>query len=183
MTTFEAKVTEHIPANRLVGLGGVNTEGDIEAGWETIYLKLAETGWTPDFVSNADLEEGQIVKVTIKDNPTWTAEASERIPAGTLVQSDADGRVKNYRQEDGSHIGYSTHSAEVGELVTFVRKYGFQLPDSQVETMSVPVDDTEDTDNVEYPVHTGGGYYELSNGEKVQGKDKAIEAEKELAEE
>lgn len=32
----------------------------------------------------------------------------------------------------------------------------------------------------EYPKHTGGGYYELSNGEKVQGKEKAIEAENEL---
>jgi len=34
----------------------------------------------------------------------------------------------------------------------------------------------------EYPVHTGGGYYELSNGEKVQGKDAANEAEKALKE-
>lgn len=34
----------------------------------------------------------------------------------------------------------------------------------------------------EYPKHTGGGYYELSNGEKVQGKQKAIEAEEALKE-
>lgn len=31
-----------------------------------------------------------------------------------------------------------------------------------------------------YPKHTGGGWYELSNGEKVQGKDEAIAAEKKL---
>lgn len=31
-----------------------------------------------------------------------------------------------------------------------------------------------------FPTHTGGGWYELSNGEKVQGKDTAIEAEKAL---
>ena len=31
-----------------------------------------------------------------------------------------------------------------------------------------------------FPKHTGGGYYELSNGEKVQGKDDAIKAENEL---
>lgn len=37
-------------------------------------------------------------------------------------------------------------------------------------------------DNEENPKHTGGGYYELSNGEKVQGKDAAIEAEKALKE-
>lgn len=29
----------------------------------------------------------------------------------------------------------------------------------------------------EYPKHSGGGWYILSNGEKIQGKDKAIEAE------
>jgi uncharacterized protein YdhG (YjbR/CyaY superfamily) len=28
-----------------------------------------------------------------------------------------------------------------------------------------------------YPKHTGGGWYELSNGDKVQGKDRAVEAE------
>lgn len=34
----------------------------------------------------------------------------------------------------------------------------------------------------EYPKHIGGGYYELSNGEKVQGKGKASEAERALRE-
>jgi hypothetical protein len=32
----------------------------------------------------------------------------------------------------------------------------------------------------EFPKHTGGGWYLLSNGEKVQGKDEAVEAEKAL---
>ncbi|GEM04100.1 hypothetical protein HMI01_10880 [Halolactibacillus miurensis] len=30
----------------------------------------------------------------------------------------------------------------------------------------------------EYPKHLGGPYYELSNGEKVKGKQEAIEAQK-----
>ena len=30
------------------------------------------------------------------------------------------------------------------------------------------------------PKHVGGGYYELSNGERVQGKEKAIQAENNL---
>lgn len=30
------------------------------------------------------------------------------------------------------------------------------------------------------PKHVGGGWYELSNGERVQGKDEAIEAERAL---
>lgn len=32
----------------------------------------------------------------------------------------------------------------------------------------------------QYPKHTGGGWYELSNGERVQGKESAIEAEEAL---
>lgn len=32
----------------------------------------------------------------------------------------------------------------------------------------------------DFPKHKGGGYYELSNGETVQGKDAAIAAEEEL---
>lgn len=35
----------------------------------------------------------------------------------------------------------------------------------------------------EYPVHKGGGYYELSNGEKVQGKKAAQKAEQALTDE
>lgn len=40
--------------------------------------------------------------------------------------------------------------------------------------------DSSEQEDPEFPKHTGGGYYELSNGEKVQGKDAAIEAEKAL---
>lgn len=32
----------------------------------------------------------------------------------------------------------------------------------------------------EYPKHTGGGWYELSNGEKTQGKEEALEEEAKL---
>lgn len=31
-----------------------------------------------------------------------------------------------------------------------------------------------------YPKHTGGGWYELSNGEKVHGKEEAVKAEETL---
>lgn len=37
-----------------------------------------------------------------------------------------------------------------------------------------------ETQMKEYPYHTGGGWYKLSNGDKVQGKENAIEAQKEL---
>lgn len=39
-------------------------------------------------------------------------------------------------------------------------------------------DDKTDNEVEDYPKHTGGGYYELSNGTKVKGKEVAIEAEK-----
>lgn len=39
-------------------------------------------------------------------------------------------------------------------------------------------DDTEKT----FPHHVGGGTYELSNGQKVKGKDEALEAEAALKE-
>jgi hypothetical protein len=40
----------------------------------------------------------------------------------------------------------------------------------------------EAEDDSEYPIHKGAGYYELSNGETVRGKNEAIEAENELDE-
>ena len=39
-----------------------------------------------------------------------------------------------------------------------------------------------DSNDSEFPKHSGGGWYELSNGEKVHGKEKAEEAEREVGE-
>ncbi|MEF2247743.1 hypothetical protein [Paenibacillus sp. IITD108] len=36
--------------------------------------------------------------------------------------------------------------------------------------------------NTEFPKHIGGGTFELSNGEKIKGKEEAIEAENALKE-
>lgn len=135
MTTFKAKVVENIPANRLVGLGGVNAGGDPEEGWETVYLILSKKGWIPDLVSTSDLEKGSVVNVTIKNNPVWKVESSEDLPAGTLVQCDDDGRVKHYRPEDGNHFGFMTHSVKAGEVVEIVRKYG-NMPQKQEGAMA-----------------------------------------------
>ncbi|WP_077621561.1 hypothetical protein [Sediminibacillus massiliensis] len=35
-------------------------------------------------------------------------------------------------------------------------------------------------EETEFPKHTGGGWFELSNGEKIQGKEEALAAEEEL---
>ena len=135
MTTFEAKAIENIPAHRLLALGGVNSEENIEEGWETIYIKPAELGWIPDFVTNNELEEGSFVNVSISNNPVWKVEAAQNLPAGTLVMCDEEGRVKDYKPDEGNHIGYTTHSVAAGEVVEIVRKYG-QMPQNQTETMA-----------------------------------------------
>lgn len=135
MSNFEAKVVENIPANRLVALGGVNREGNMEEGWETVYLIPSQLGWIPDMVTTNELEEGSFVDVSIKDSPIWKVEASEDLPAGTLVQCDVDGRVKHYVPADGNHVGYTTHSVVAGEVVSFVRKYG-TMPQTQTDAMT-----------------------------------------------
>lgn len=47
----------------------------------------------------------------------------------------------------------------------------------QVKTTVI---ESKDTEKREHPIHEGGGWYLLSNGEKVRGKDKANKAQKEL---
>lgn len=134
MTIFKAKVTQDIPAHRLLGLGGINTEGDPEEGWETVYLILSKKGWIPDLVSTSELKKSDMVNVRIIGNEVWRVEASEDLPAGTLVQCDDDGRIKHYRPEDGNHVGFTIHSVKAGEVVPIVRKYG-TMPASQEDAM------------------------------------------------
>ncbi|TCT23387.1 hypothetical protein EDD68_107101 [Melghiribacillus thermohalophilus] len=38
----------------------------------------------------------------------------------------------------------------------------------------------EETKQEEFPKHVGGGYFELSNGERVKGKEEALKAQSEL---
>lgn len=42
--------------------------------------------------------------------------------------------------------------------------------------------DNKDDDTLEFPKHSGGGWYLLSNGEKIKGKEEAMLAEEELQE-
>ena len=134
MTTFKAKVVEDIPAYRLVGLGGIYQ--DPEEGWDTPLLIPSRLGWIPDFVTSRELKAGEYVTVTVKDEPVWAVEAAEDLRAGTLVQSDEDGRVRHYNPSNGPHFGYTVHSAKAGEVVKVVRKYGGAYPQSQIDAMT-----------------------------------------------
>lgn len=151
MITLQAKVIENIPANRLLALGGVHSGGNPSEGWEIIYLRLSELGWIPDFVTNGELEEGSVVNVTIANNPVWKVEAAQNLPAGTAVMCDEVGRVKDYRPDEGNHIGYTTHSVKAGEVVSIVRKYGV-MPQNQTDTT-----DFKEPENVDDGDEGGGG--------------------------
>ncbi|MDR7870312.1 MAG: hypothetical protein RIN55_05600 [Tissierellaceae bacterium] len=48
---------------------------------------------------------------------------------------------------------------------------------SQNENLIEPLEEFNDV----FPRHLGGGYYVLSNGEKIKGKEEAIKAEEELS--
>ena len=142
MAHFNAKVVEDIPAHRLISLGGINRDGNPEEGWDTVYLILSQKGWIPDMISTGKLDNGEVVNVTINNNPIWKVEAAADLPAGTLVQSTDDGRVKHYVPDDGNHIGYTTHSVKSGDVVTIVRKYGM-MPTTQTNEMDAQIQTTK----------------------------------------
>src|SRR5690625_2226164 len=171
MTKFEAKVIQNVPANRLLALGGINSEDNQEEGWETIYLKPSELGWIPDVVTSEDLEEGSVLNVTIKNNPVWEVEASQDLPAGTLVMCDVDGRVRSYNPSLGNHIGYTTHSVKVGEVVEIVRKYG-GMPQSQEEASTFIDPKEPDLEGL-----TNGELKSLLDNKGIEYNDKATKKE------
>jgi hypothetical protein len=61
----------------------------------------------------------------------------------------------------------SFYESDDVERIEFLQNEGFLAADANDQV---------------FPKHVGGGYYELSNEERVQGKKKATTAEKELEE-
>lgn len=53
-------------------------------------------------------------------------------------------------------------------------------PIDELKGLPAIFENEEVEEKEEYPQHVGGGYYVLSNGERVRGKDDAFKAEKEL---
>ncbi|MFD2705461.1 hypothetical protein [Salibacterium lacus] len=64
-----------------------------------------------------------------------------------------------------------TYSHSDGDRISFLAEKGFLEQKSKQ-----PPSPSEG----EYPKHAGGGYYKLSNGEKVNGKKEAEKAQAEL---
>jgi hypothetical protein len=82
------------------------------------------------------------------------------------------------------------HTYKVGK--PFPRE-GFEPTDKRFEELSsennkvgealilkVSESSSFDEETVEYPQHVGGGYYKLSNGEKLRGKENAHKAQKKI---
>jgi hypothetical protein len=70
--------------------------------------------------------------------------------------------------------GFEPSDKRIEELSSNNNKVGEVL----ILKVSEPSSSSEDT--MEFPHHIGGGYYMLSNGEKLRGKEKANKAEKKL---
>jgi len=109
-----------------------------------------------------------------------------------FCESDHDGRVyqpgETYPAE-----GYESNDERIYFLSDVHPKYNkiYLAEIQENESSDLPVADPVDSTGNEpdaaegtkiFPHHVGGGTYELSNGEKVKGKDEALEAEAALKE-
>jgi hypothetical protein len=81
--------------------------------------------------------------------------------------------LKAFRDKDSKkHFSVGSLYSAGEERIEFLQEKGF-----------VGEEVSGNANKHEYPKHVGGGHYELSNGEKVKGKDEAAAAEKELSKE
>lgn len=103
-----------------------------------------------------------------------------------------NGRVYN-AGDDFPRTGLEVSDKRIQQLITvnnnarqvFIRKVGVDDGQKQTGTSKAGREEGQAPEGEqekvnEFPKHTGGGWYLLSNGEKVQGKDEAVEAEKAL---
>ena len=75
-------------------------------------------------------------------------------------------------------ISGPNYSYSKGDEADFDKKKAIRLCEAGI-ARPIKEEDVE-TSAKDYPYHKGGGYYKLSNGDTVQGKKKAVKAEKEL---
>ena len=123
------------------------------------------------------------LKAGVIRQPSFVFEATpERFEE--LKANLGDGFVVEVRIVDET-IEDPFENAETGEFVDDIKEDEVVttvmeeiVPDDE-KGLGVAVSNHE-VATTTYPHHIGGGYYGLSNGEKVKGKEAAIEAEKAL---
>jgi hypothetical protein len=82
--------------------------------------------------------------------------------------------IKRFQDKESNEIHNvgDLYEHESAQRVAFLVEKGF-----------LEAQEVQQKDASEFPKHVGGGHYELSNGEKVKGKEEAAAAEKELSKE
>jgi len=93
------------------------------------------------------------------EKPDPELEKSEGGPVETTADSESD-------------------SADSADETADSESESADLADNSTDAES----DSEQEPEGEYPIHKGGGHYELSNGESIRGKEEALEAEEKLNE-
>jgi hypothetical protein len=93
---------------------------------------------------------------------------------------DKEDDSRNYRKGDTFPVKGKVDQERLDELSGSDNAAGYPVI-KKVGTDPEPQENPKgESDESEFPKHTGGAWYELSNGEKIQGKDEAITAEAEL---
>ncbi|MGM0853080.1 MAG: hypothetical protein ACQEWI_10775 [Bacillota bacterium] len=97
---------------------------------------------------------------------------------------DKEDDQRVYRKGDTFPAKGKVSKERVAELLSSENRVGKPL----IEQLGVesevadhePETSNESSEESEFPKHTGGPWYVLSNGEKIQGKEEAFAAEAEL---
>ncbi|MCM3487897.1 head fiber protein [Alkalihalophilus marmarensis] len=111
--SFKAVVNSDIKPNRLLSR--------TESTTGVTAIDVTAVGGTPDFRSTGNLEAGQVVTVTIKNDPIWVVEAGESIEVGIHVAVGEEGKVVATNEHG---IGYLAESVEAGGLARVIRQTG-----------------------------------------------------------
>ncbi|NQD68955.1 hypothetical protein HP456_23910 [Bacillus haikouensis] len=97
---------------------------------------------------------------------------------------DKEDDQRIYRKGDTFPAKGKVSKERVGELLSSDNKVGKPLIEQMGGESEVvehePSTSKESSEENEFPKHTGGPWYVLSNGEKIQGKEEAFAAQAEL---
>ena len=142
---------------------------------------------TPDRFEElkANLGDGFVVEVRIVEEDEMIVMQKNGVVESVKIGDIGDATILNISDNEDETIEDPFENAETGEFVDDIKE------DEVVTTVMeeiVPNDEkglgvavsNHEVVTTTYPHHIGGGYYGLSNGEKVKGKEAAIEAEKAL---
>ena len=117
--SFKARVVGNIPARRMCILGG-RDEND------TILLSIADNTSAVDFVTVKDLQDGELVTVTLRDGvQIWTVDTAMDVEAGQWVSCREDGKVGARTGNTVENVGFTLEAAKEGRAVRVVRRESF----------------------------------------------------------